>query len=187
MSFTVFAPVNSAFDNLPAGTVAALLAEGNEEILDDLLKYHVVAGAAVTSDMLSNGQMVTTLEGGTLEIGVSGEGVTVNGASLITADIAGTNGVVHLIDGVLTETLDAVQRATITPDVSTLVTAVVAGGLVGRLAERVSVDLAPDIEVLVENDVDNASHGVRTVNRRGAIEQHFVLLDERARNQVDIR
>lgn len=131
--FTVFAPVNSAFDNLPAGTVAALLAEGNEQILDDLLKYHVVAGAAVTSDMLSDGQRVTTLEGGTLEIGVSGEGVTVNGASVITADIAGTNGVVHLIDGVLTETLDAVQRATITPDVSTLVTAVVAGGLVETL------------------------------------------------------
>jgi uncharacterized surface protein with fasciclin (FAS1) repeats len=131
--FTVFAPVDDAFANLPTGTVEALLASGNEEILTDLLTYHVVDGAAVTSDMLTDGQVVTTAEGDVLTIGVSESGVTVNGANVITANIVADNGVIHLIDGVLTETLDAVQRATITPDLSTLVTAVVAGGLVETL------------------------------------------------------
>lgn len=131
--FTVFAPVNDAFADLPTGMVEALLASGNEQILTDLLTYHVVGGAAVTSDMLTDGQVVTTAEGDVLTIGVSESGVTVNGANVITANIVADNGVIHLIDGVLTETLDAVQRLTITFPASTLVDAVVAAGLVETL------------------------------------------------------
>jgi len=129
--FTVFAPVNSAFDALGAGTVDALLDPANEEALTALLTYHVVPGEFEAAD-LSEGQQLTTLAGGVITIGTSG-GVTVDGASVITADVNAENGVVHLIDGVLVRGLDAVERASVTPDLSTLTAAVDAAGLVETL------------------------------------------------------
>lgn len=98
--FTVFAPVNSAFDNI-AGVVAGL----NSAELADVLKYHVVAGANVRSSDLTNGMTVTTLSG-TFTVSISGGNVTLTDASgatvnVIARDIQGTNGVVHVIDKVL--------------------------------------------------------------------------------------
>jgi transforming growth factor-beta-induced protein len=125
--FTVFAPANSAFDALGAGSVAALLEEGNAEILTELLTYHVVPGVFTSAD-LRDGAVLPTLEGGSLRIDL-GAGVAVNGASVVAADIEASNGVVHVIDGVLTEGLNSIQRAAITPDVSTLLAALEAAGL----------------------------------------------------------
>lgn len=130
--FTVFAPANAAFEALPSGTVDALLASGNGAILGDLLSYHVVAGALSAAE-LSDGQVLSTVEGGTLTVSIQGGTVKINGATVTTADVQASNGVVHVIDGVLTEGLDAVQRAAITADLSTLVQAVGASGLAGAL------------------------------------------------------
>lgn len=121
--FTVFAPTNPAFDALPAGTVDALLAAGNADVLTDLLTYHVVAGELTASD-LSDGETLTTVEGGTLTVTVDAGVVRVDGAAVTTADVEASNGVVHLVDGVLTGGLDAVQRARVTADLSTLVSLV---------------------------------------------------------------
>jgi transforming growth factor-beta-induced protein len=129
--FTVFAPVNSAFDALGSGTVDNLLDPANSDALTDLLTYHVVPGEFEAAD-LSEGLQLTTLAGGVITIGTTG-GVTADGANVITADVPASNGVVHLIDGVLTRGLDAVQRATVTPDLSTLAAAVDAAGLVATL------------------------------------------------------
>jgi transforming growth factor-beta-induced protein len=131
--FTVFAPVNSVFDALGADVISALLEAGNADLLTKILTFHVVPGAAVLSSDLSDGQSVTTLQGESLSIGVSGSGVTVNGASVTTADIEATNGVIHLIDGVLTPELDIVEKAILTSETQTLVDAVVAGDLVSVL------------------------------------------------------
>jgi len=95
--FTVFAPTDAAFDDLPEGTVEALLED--TEQLTNILTYHVVPGEVMSGD-LSDGMMAETVQGGELEIGTE-DGVTVNGANVVTADIEASNGVIHVIDQVL--------------------------------------------------------------------------------------
>lgn len=131
--FTVFAPRNAAFDALGADVVAALLETGNGDLLSSVLTFHVVADVAATSGSLSDGQTVTTLEGGSLTIGVDADGVTVNGAAVVQADIEAGNGVVHIIDAVLVPEVDIVDRAILTDGAQTLVAAVAAGDLVETL------------------------------------------------------
>jgi transforming growth factor-beta-induced protein len=96
--FTVFAPTNSAFEALPEGALETLLA--NPTVLADLLKYHVVSGNIMSTD-LSNGPVPTLLDGETIEVSVNGS-VTLNGSATVTsADNEASNGVVHIIDEVL--------------------------------------------------------------------------------------
>merc|ERR1712166_281775 len=99
--FTVFAPTNEAFAALPAATLASLLKPANIKQLDAILEYHVIAGAAVRAEDLKASQDVKTLEGQKLHITKVGGSVTVQKAKVITADVAATNGVVHVINGVL--------------------------------------------------------------------------------------
>jgi len=95
--FTVFAPTDEAFAALPEGTVEGLL----EDIpaLTAILTYHVVPGKVMSGD-LSDGMMAATVNGADVTIGTMG-GVTVNGASVVTADIETSNGVIHVIDAVI--------------------------------------------------------------------------------------
>ncbi|MEH6681800.1 MAG: fasciclin domain-containing protein [Sediminicola sp.] len=110
--FTVFAPTNDAFDKLPEGTVANLLEPGNKEKLAAVLTYHVVAGefdaATVVDAIKKNGGTftVTTVQGGILELALSGDKVQltdVNGGTALVsmADVAATNGIIHVIDSVV--------------------------------------------------------------------------------------
>merc|ERR1712157_477590 len=100
--FTVFAPTNEAFAKLPKATLNSLLEPKNIKQLDAVLEYHVVSGAAVYSKQLKASQNVKTLEGQTLLVQKSWRGVYINGkAKVTTADVAATNGVVHVIDTVL--------------------------------------------------------------------------------------
>ena len=98
--FTVFAPTNSAFAALPEGTVESLLQEENKDQLTAVLTYHVVAGNVMSGD-LSDGQVVTTLQGQELTVSIKDGKVMINGATVVAADLAGSNGVVHVIDAVL--------------------------------------------------------------------------------------
>jgi len=98
--FTVFAPVNAAFDALPDGTVEDLLKPENKEQLAGVLTYHVVPGKVMSSD-LSDGMMAETVQGSEITIGVGDGGVTVDGANVVQADIEASNGVIHVIDGVI--------------------------------------------------------------------------------------
>lgn len=95
--FTVFAPTDAAFAELPDGTVEALL--NDIPTLTAILTYHVVPGAVMSGD-LSDGMMPATVNGQTVTIGV-GDGVTVDGANVIIADIEASNGVIHVIDSVI--------------------------------------------------------------------------------------
>jgi prepilin-type processing-associated H-X9-DG protein len=97
--FTVFAPTDEAFAALPEGTVETLLKPENKDQLAAILTYHVVPGKVMSSD-LSNDMMVTTVNGSDVKIMTEG-GVTVNGANVTTADIASSNGVIHVIDAVI--------------------------------------------------------------------------------------
>ncbi|MCA0997354.1 fasciclin domain-containing protein [Alloyangia pacifica] len=97
--FTVFAPTDEAFDALPDGTVDELLMEENKDKLTDILTYHVVPGKVMSTD-LEDGMMAETVQGESLEI-MTSDGVTVDGVSVTNADIEASNGVIHVIDGVL--------------------------------------------------------------------------------------
>jgi uncharacterized surface protein with fasciclin (FAS1) repeats len=97
--FTVFAPTDEAFAALPAGLLDKLLLPENLESLTAILLYHVVDGAVYSGELL-DGDTVT-LEGSSVTTLVTADGVTVNGANVTTADIAATNGVIHVINQVL--------------------------------------------------------------------------------------
>ena len=98
--FTVFAPTNSAFAKLPAGTVEALLAD--KEKLTAILTYHVVGARVMAGDIVkANGANPATVNGGPLAVVVRDGKVFVNGAQVTTADIVASNGVIHVIDTVL--------------------------------------------------------------------------------------
>merc|ERR1711935_810741 len=100
--FTVFAPTNGAFAKLPKATLAYLLEPKNIKELQDVLKYHVIAGTAVyVKDLKKGNQYLTTLEGKQLRITKAGSSVNVQNALVITADVIASNGVVHIIDKVL--------------------------------------------------------------------------------------
>ena len=103
--FTVFAPTNAAFDKLPAGTVASLVTPEMKPTLTKILTYHVVPGRLMAAD-LKNGQTLTTVEGETLTVMVSGSSVMLKdakgGMSTVTIpNVASSNGVTHVIDTVL--------------------------------------------------------------------------------------
>ncbi len=95
--FTLFAPVDTAF-----AAISDVLGTLTSEQVTEVLTYHVVTSKALSSD-LSDGQTITTFQGEDITVAIDGDGnVTFNGAtSVISVDIEGTNGVIHLIDGVL--------------------------------------------------------------------------------------
>ena len=97
--FTVFAPTDEAFAALPEGTVEELLKPENKDKLTSILTYHVVPGKVKSGD-LSDGMTATTVQGGDLTIGTT-DGVTVNDINVVTADIKASNGVIHVVDGVI--------------------------------------------------------------------------------------
>lgn len=98
--FTVFAPPNSAFEALPAGTVDRLVQPANRGQLTSILTYHVVPGRLMASD-LRDGQTLTTVNGARLTVRRTGNTVMVGGATVTQADVRASNGVAHLIDRVL--------------------------------------------------------------------------------------
>ena len=107
--FTVFAPTDAAFENLPEGTVDALLMDPSGA-LTDILLYHVVGANALSTD-LSNDQVITTLNGETVKVSISADGVFINEAQVIIADLEADNGVVHVLDAVLLPGTSSVKEA----------------------------------------------------------------------------
>lgn len=97
-SYTVFAPTDEAFNQLPEGTLDYLLQPENKEVLQRVLSYHVLP-QAVTSSEITGGE-VETLDGG-LVTEITEEGVVVNNASVVTPDIQANNGVIHAVNRVL--------------------------------------------------------------------------------------
>lgn len=111
--FTVFAPVNDAFENLPAGTVETLLKPENKATLTKVLTYHVVAGTMTADKLMAaikagkGKATLKTVSGGTLTAMMNGPHNVVvvdeagNVASISTYDVLQSNGVIHVVDKVL--------------------------------------------------------------------------------------
>lgn len=98
--FTVFAPTDDAFAALPDGTVESLLLPENKDQLVSILTYHVVPGKTKSADLAGQTISVATVNGADVNIDGT-DGVTVNGANVVTADIWTSNGVIHVIDAVI--------------------------------------------------------------------------------------
>lgn len=98
--FTVFAPTDDAFKALPKGTVESLLKPENKEKLVAILTYHVVSGKTVSSAIAGKALTTKTVQGGSLNIDGT-DGVRINKATVVKADIMASNGVIHVIDKVL--------------------------------------------------------------------------------------
>merc|ERR1712166_671987 len=146
--FTVLAPTNDAFNNLPAGVLQKLLQPENKAALVQILTYHVAAGNVQAGD-LTNGMKIKTVEGSNVTAFVRGSEVTFEGgakgdiAKVVQANAEATNGVAHVIDAVLIppatmqlligDMKNIVETAASVPALSTLVVAVKAAGLVATL------------------------------------------------------
>jgi uncharacterized surface protein with fasciclin (FAS1) repeats len=109
--FTVFAPVNAAFDRLPAGTVTTLLRPENKAMLQSVLTYHVVPGKLTAANLMSRIQAgggtarLTTAQGGTLTARMSGRNIVLTDAkggmsTVIQGDVMQSNGVIHVTNAV---------------------------------------------------------------------------------------
>lgn len=110
--FTVFAPTNEAFENLPEGTLESLLKMENKKTLQAILTYHVVAGKFKAADVVkaiqdNKGKFeITTVQGGKLIASLSGSNVILtdekgNTSTIIITDVEASNGVIHAIDTVV--------------------------------------------------------------------------------------
>lgn len=107
--FTVFAPTNSAFEALPEGMVVKLLEPANKEMLTNILTYHVVPKKLLSENIAP--MTLATVGGPEVTITLDGETVMIDGAKVIEADIIASNGVIHVVDKVLTPPVEAEEDA----------------------------------------------------------------------------
>ena len=128
--FTVFAPTDEAFAQLPEGTVEVLL--GDIPALTEILLYHVVAGEVKAADVVGLSS-ADTVGGMPLKISVEGDKVMINGAQVLITDVMADNGVIHVIDSVLLPPGDIVEVAVADGRFTTLAAALGAAGLVETL------------------------------------------------------
>lgn len=98
--FTLFAPTNAAFDQLPEGTVEELLQPEDRDRLVAILTYHLVEGTNTIAD-LEGTSAAPTIEGSDLPINTRNDGVVVGNATVIASDLEAGNGMIHVIDAVL--------------------------------------------------------------------------------------
>ncbi|SLN43951.1 Immunogenic protein MPT70 precursor [Pseudoruegeria aquimaris] len=98
--FTVFAPTDDAFAALPAGTVEELLKPENKDQLVAVLTYHVIPGKVMAADIAGKKMDVETVQGSKAMVDAT-DGVMIDGAKVIQADVMASNGVIHVIDAVI--------------------------------------------------------------------------------------
>jgi uncharacterized surface protein with fasciclin (FAS1) repeats len=98
--FTVFAPTNAAFEKVPKETLESLMKEENKAQLQDILQYHVSVGV-FKPEMLQDGQVINQANSGNITITKKDDKIIVNGTATIIASIPASNGIIHVVDGVL--------------------------------------------------------------------------------------
>ena len=132
--FTVFAPTDEAFAQIPAATLKSLLKPENKSTLTSILTYHVVPGRVMAADVV-NLSNATTLNGQRIDITVDGD-VMIDGAKVVMTDIQCTNGVIHVIDTVIMPSTSSIADvASEAGTFNTLLAAAQAAGLADALTE----------------------------------------------------
>jgi uncharacterized surface protein with fasciclin (FAS1) repeats len=161
-TFTVFAPTDAAFDALGEDTIAALL--GDTDTLRDILLYHVITGQAVdsTTALSLAGASAEMANGDEAAITVVDGDLFIDGAQVIATDIAASNGVVHVIDTVMSPPEDPTTLVDVLVadgNFTTLVAALQATGLDATLADE-----SREFTVFAPNDTAFAALGTDTIN-----------------------
>src|SRR6056297_1452438 len=142
-NYTVFAPTNDAFTALLGVIGQSSLDDVPENVIERLLKYHVISSAALMSGDLTDGQMAATLlsDDDEITVGINGSDVTINGANVTTANVEASNGIIHIVDAVLVPSLELsivntiVEPAYFNKDFSILTEAVVTADLLSTLID----------------------------------------------------
>ena len=98
--FTVFAPVNAAFDQLPGGTLDDLMKDENREKLADILQYHVFLGV-LRAEIIQDGQNLNQVNGGNVKVSKNGEDIVLKNIAKVIATVPASNGIIYVIDKVL--------------------------------------------------------------------------------------
>lgn len=165
-TFTVFAPTDAAFTNLLAAIGQTSLDDVPVSVLERILSYHVISGAALQSTDLSNGQTAgTLLTGESITVGISGSNVSINSSNVTTANVTASNGVIHIVDAVLVPSLEAsivntvVEPAYFNNNFSILTEAVVTAGLLNTL-----IDTDADYTVFAPTDAAFEAAGITSLN-----------------------
>lgn len=136
--FTVFAPTNEAFAALPEGTLDSLLADP-QGALTDVLSLHVISGEVNSEAAIAAaGTNVETL-GGPVAVALEGDSLTVGGATVVTTDIEASNGIIHVIDAVITEPASADTPEAINAGTAGLATDAGVNGLLLALVGGIAV------------------------------------------------
>ena len=139
--FTVFAPTDSAFAALPEGTVESLLLPENKSKLVHLLAYHVVPGRVMASDFVKINALATEARS-RVNISTQGDQVRIDDSNVVQADIVCSDGVIHVIDKVLTPVSESIAEvATNAGEFGTLLAAAEAAGLVDVFSAKGSLTL----------------------------------------------
>lgn len=143
-TYTVFAPTNDAFAALLNVAGQTSLEDVPESVVERILKYHVISGAALKSTDLKDGQIASTIlsEDDVIEVGIDGNAVQINSANVSTANVEASNGIVHVVDAVLVPALEMsivntiVEPAYFNKNFSILTEAVITADLVGSLINK---------------------------------------------------
>jgi uncharacterized surface protein with fasciclin (FAS1) repeats len=98
--FTVFAPTNAAFDKIDKATLNALMQDDKKADLQNILQYHVYVGI-IKPEMMQDGQTLNQVNGGNITITKKDGKIIINGTATIIASVPASNGIIHVIDGVL--------------------------------------------------------------------------------------
>lgn len=98
--FTVFAPTNAAFDKVDKATLAALMTDEKKADLQNILQYHVTV-SALKADYLQDGQVLGMVNGDNVTVSIKNGKIMLNNSATIIASVPASNGIIHVIDGVL--------------------------------------------------------------------------------------
>ncbi len=198
--FTILAPTDEAFKKLPKGTVETLLKEENRDKLKQILLYHVVSGNVKSTDVVKLKEAATAM-GEKVMIKVDGENVMFNESKLVKADIACSNGVIHVIDTVLIPGQDSGTMTSSKKDIvdtavgagkfKTLVAAVKAAGLVETLkGEGPFTVFAPTDEAFKKIPAETLEMLLKPENKeklQAILTYHVVSGDVRAADVVKLQ
>ncbi len=164
--FTVFAPTDEAFAKLPEETLETLLKPENKALLVSILTYHVVSGS-VAAEQVVEMSAAGTLNGQRVDIATENDGVQIDGANVVKADIACSNGIIHVIDTVLIPSSDnLVATADKAGTFGTLLAAAKAAGLVEALSsEQALTVFAPNDEAFAALPAGTVKHLLKPENK----------------------
>jgi uncharacterized surface protein with fasciclin (FAS1) repeats len=179
--FTIFAPTDEAFAKLPPGTIEDLFAK--PQALSDVLSYHVVDGKLMAADVMQQ-ESFEALTGQALTVTTEGETVMVDGAKVLTPDLEGSNGVIHVIDTVLmpptgeiATAQDTTQNSTTKPDGTTTTQEPLAAGC----GEDYVVQANDSLSAIADKylgDIGAYQQIVDANNKAAATNQTYAMIDD---------